>query len=106
MLPCAFFSALSLAFLPAVISAPTDVASESPVVIRVDDILVLKGSVIEFDPVGGLNETTRDGDWQTEYLEHHFDKINRALEKQGPVINNQLDTRIEPQNNGGTCVSN
>ena len=37
-------------------------------VTRFDDILVFNETSIEFEPVGGLNDTTRDTQWRKDYL--------------------------------------
>ena len=41
--------------------------------VRVNDILVLKGGLLKFDPIGGFNKTTSDPQWQTEYLANFSD---------------------------------
>lgn len=86
----------------------TGVAASAGVA-RVDDVLVLNGTTLQFSPIEGLNETTRSDDWQTEYLKTvDLDKINAVYQK----VNNDLETlgrkdlSLESfdKRNGATCV--
>lgn len=58
-------------------------APTSADVARVDELLVLDGTVLKFDPAGGLNETTSSQAWQLEYIKSvDFEKINEIYQKQ------------------------
>lgn len=57
MLPlCSFVLALAAAAVPAS-AASLPVGNQ---VVRIDDVVVLNGTIIQFDPTGGLNKTTRN----------------------------------------------
>ncbi|KAK3312816.1 hypothetical protein B0H66DRAFT_631630 [Apodospora peruviana] len=49
-------------------AAPAAVVDDLNPTIRIDDLVVLSGNVLKFDPIGGLNSTTQDSTWQLEYL--------------------------------------
>ena len=56
----AFFLATIVALL---LTGPTQAA-----VARVDDLVILNGTSLQFDPIGGFNDTTRDQLWQMNYI--------------------------------------
>lgn len=61
---------------------PISAAPLSSDVIRIDDILTLNGTVLQFDPVNGLNDTTSNKDWQYKYFMANIEKINAIYQKQ------------------------
>jgi hypothetical protein len=73
-------------------------------IVRIDDILVLNGAALQFDPIGGFNATTSDPAWQSEYLKSlSLLEINEIYQKQHSTRDtgvNELDER----QNGQTCV--
>lgn len=64
MLPLwSFVLALAAAAVPASAAA----LPGSGQVVRIDDVAVLNGTLIQIDPIGGLNETTSNPEWQEKY---------------------------------------
>ncbi|KAH9897459.1 hypothetical protein F4778DRAFT_793553 [Xylariomycetidae sp. FL2044] len=57
------FAIFGLAMAVLALAAPT-LAEPT----RVNDLLVLDGTVLQFNPVHGLNDTTEDTHWQLEYM--------------------------------------
>ena len=59
--------------------------------VRVDDVLVLDGTALRFEPPGGLNDTTRDPKWQAEYLQTLDPKVIDAIYRKPKGLNDIPD---------------
>jgi hypothetical protein len=66
---------LSLLSIAATVGLAAAVGANEPseTSIRIDDLVVVDGAVLKFNPIDGLNETTRDPEWQLQYLKAAMD---------------------------------
>lgn len=80
---------------PALASEPPSTTTE----LRVNDLVVLDGTNLRFDPVAGLDETTRDPDWQMDYMKSLLSyETEQDLTERGAMLEKRIST-------GAQCVS-
>ncbi|EFQ36778.1 hypothetical protein CGRA01v4_06118 [Colletotrichum graminicola] len=71
-------------------------------IVRVDDYVVLNGTALLFDPVGGFNDTTRDLAWQADYFQTLDLLAINALYREANAGISQRDLRPRT---GPTCLA-
>ncbi|KAL3443337.1 hypothetical protein BJX65DRAFT_312017 [Aspergillus insuetus] len=83
------------------LAAASKASETSKTSIRIDDLVVLDGAVLKFNPIDGLNETTRDPEWQHNYLKSVLDY---EFYEENELQESHLDKRYSGESICFTCM--